>query len=123
MREIKFRSFHSGRGMIYDVHKFWSSHGESFGHVIEDSHHLVMQYTGLRDKNGREIYEGDITQHGIRRSIIEWRDYHSGFVAIAKMHRSVPVEGIEDPIYAELIEVIGNIYENPELLSDSKETC
>lgn len=58
--------------MIYDVHKLWSNHGESFGHVLEDSHHLVMQFTGLKDKDGREIYEGDVVADGKGQGVIEW---------------------------------------------------
>lgn len=77
----------------------------------------VMQYTGLKDKNGKEIYEGDILQDGKKQNgqvlwahnswLIEWneRDYQG--------HRTYD-KMIDDCFgYGE---IIGNIYENPELL-------
>lgn len=67
----------------------------------------IEQYTGLKDKNGREIYEGDI---------ISFHDY--GSFAI-KFHKGCFRLGSGDLLYAypsSAIEVIGNIHENPELL-------
>lgn len=69
---------------------------------------VLMQYTGLKDKNGKEIYEGDIlafyTRDGSRitkRLAVKWEVSKLGFNITHKP----------------LLEVIGNIYENPELLA------
>jgi hypothetical protein len=67
-----------------------------------------MQFTGLLDKNGKDIYEGDILlkyqpQTGLRMgiSVVEWHNHSSRFAGIS---------------YTFDMEVIGNIYENKELL-------
>ena len=76
----------------------------------------LMQYTGLKDKNGKEIYEGDIYHVGdknIRYSVI-WFD--SGFEG--KQLRSTSYIGLKS--WAKDNEILGNIYENPELLEKNK---
>ena len=78
---------------------------------IEDEQY-VMQFTGLTDKNGKEIYEGD-------RIITRWID----LVAGKDEEKQVTINSIFDYKLLEAItksdeiEVIGNIYENPELLN------
>ena len=69
---------------------------------------LPLQFTGLKDKDGKEIYEGDYIKvdTGVTRRV-EWREEFAGFMPFV-----IP----EFASYAGSLEVIGNIYENPELL-------
>ncbi len=85
----------------------------------------VIQYTGLQDKNGAEIYEGDILNQILDSKpcyyIVEWgnRPDYCGFVLRPLMKRDGTFRmTVHDfKIYlAEGFEIIGNIYENPELL-------
>ena len=79
---------------------------------------VLMQYTDLKDKNGVEIYEGDIVdceRHGFTTSI----EYYGG--AFRCRSEGVPLSLYIDECYADKddnnqLEVIGNIYENPELV-------
>lgn len=75
----------------------------------------VGQYTGLKDKNGKEIYEGDIFHCGDTNIlyIVVWND--NGFQG--KQVKSSSYCGLE--YWKNKIEVIGNIYENPELLEEN----
>ena len=81
--------------------------------LIEREDWKLMQFTGLLDKNGKEIYEGDVvTRAGAgfatRRNTVSYMD--SGFSPFA-------YDDFGDEGYAaSSCEVIGNIYENPELL-------
>lgn len=83
----------------------------------------LMQSTGLFDRNGQEIFEGDIVTDG---DVISDIKYHQtlGFYMIGKYGFSVPFgQGVDVEYFEEFavhvsktFEVIGNIYENPELL-------
>ena len=74
----------------------------------------IMQFTGLKDKNGKEIYEGDLLKLDNLLMTIEWIPEWSRFMGV--------VDEIRCPLEeASLLkcEIIGNIYENPELLKES----
>lgn len=86
-----------------------------------------MQYTGLKDKNGKEIYEGDIVRYWQTRVVMSEKGdigvidvQGGGFVVKTDHWMKVGDMGIEqrELIYINglPVEVIGNIYENPELL-------
>lgn len=84
----------------------------------------LMQYTGLKDKNGKEIYEGDVVQEDIRRDkrskpIMRWSVVvysEKGMFIVECLPKSLRQW---NELYKENdeVEVIGNIYENPELLN------
>ena len=78
---------------------------------------ILEQYTGLKDKNGKEIYESDILRTYGEYNIPENRE-----VIYSKKGYWIPLVSVEyghntmDDYYSEDFEVIGNIHENPELL-------
>lgn len=81
--------------------------------TIEEALRNSQQFTGLHDKNGKEIWEGDIVKFSVRSKTyiktIGWAEKLARFWIIGEFDR------LEDPIHWK-IEVIGNIYESPELL-------
>ena len=122
MREIKYRAWVLGK--MYDVAAMdWNEYGltihTSGGFMtLPDEEVDLMQFTGLKDENGREIYEGDI----VRGTIIQ---NDKTFLFKPEMKWSCgccsPFYGWEfsDELFTHHIEVIGNMFENPELLEVS----
>lgn len=90
--------------------------------MIEVIPETVGQSTGPHDKNGKEIYEGDILHHiwdsgsGIKETISEVKFSDGAFVCDDNKRADFDLSVHALGVYAE-IEVIGNIYENPELLN------
>jgi uncharacterized phage protein (TIGR01671 family) len=80
-----------------------------------DDEFYVMQFTGLLDKNGKEIYEDDIIDDGFGIYKIVFVD---AYYAVAHLKISRIIYRLHEHITdnENIIEVIGNIYENPELL-------
>ena len=126
MREIKFRAWDKEGGrMVYLEPYLYLNHKGNFEYVdgpdLETSErdYPVMQFTGLKDKNDKEIYEGDIIKikpsDGMNLDLIEeikWVDQNNW------LGKNCPVNGFvnHESIYKIKPEIIGNIYENPELL-------
>jgi len=91
--------------------KDWDNYKE--GEYLYPNSQIQSDFTGLLDKNGKEIYEGDIYNMGdntITYTVV-WND--SGF--IGKQNGSSSYAGLE--YWMDRIEIIGNIYENPNLIN------
>jgi uncharacterized phage protein (TIGR01671 family) len=120
MREIKYRAWDkTDKKMI-----FWNSllNGHNLRNVFmrpEMCGLILMQYTGLKDKNGVEVYEGDIVRcsRGCPHEVIWLEEYGGTFVGgMPVWYLSGLMEGYA---WTGEEEVLGNIYANPELLKES----
>lgn len=118
-REIKFRGLRTdGEGWVYGF-PYSSMYDEDIDQIVEwDYHHDIIpetvgQFTGLYDKNGTEIYEGDLVQwhnaSGIHYNmgIVTWCNTKSAYVV-----RNHDYEDYMYDVHYARIEVIGNIHKN-----------
>jgi len=118
MREIKFRAWDNNLRLLINI---FTLYNEGTGSVIPQTEqhsattgnerYVLMQYTGLKDKNGKEIYEGDVCGKVLPYN----RDFEIDNTP-SQWHSLIEFGSLED------LEVIGNIYENPELLKGDKRT-
>lgn len=106
MREIKFRAWDTVKMQIipWEAMQGWAM--SCFGNS------RLMQFTGLYDKNGKEIYEGDILKD---EGVVCFHD--AAFQTKNYPMMNFFIQGMEDK--KSKLEIIGNIHENPELLPDS----
>ena len=143
-REIKFRakSF-NGIWKYGDLHQwnngdtFIGIHNENWVNDCVNScdyitikkvnPNTIGQFTGLQDKNGKEIYEGDIVHWHNQNYAIVFK-YGQFYASIEKCHENVyggfPLHSLADTLITidenNICEIIGNIYDNPELLKGGK---
>ena len=115
MREIKFR--------VWDGSKMSAWIGLSDGELWTDCEHPIQQYTGLKDKNDVEIYEGDIVYDDLLGICqVKFNDIHAAFKVLHKNGRTAKWFVDYLPNEFKYLKVIGNIYENPELLECNNES-
>lgn len=125
MKQIKFRIYDKDRKLMEEVGAIdWASDGfpitvntktkKYYRPECGEEHLQIMQFTGLLDKNGREIYEGDIVSFFYKE---EETRYEIVFIENTGRYELLPKNGIPQPLPdMDRSEVIGNIYEHPELL-------
>ena len=132
MRQIKFQIYWiAGHEMLYDTNndlEFRDKENYWITDLSDATNHpdsyKVRQYTGLKDKNGNEIYDGDYIRYSTRTingsiftHVCRVFQHESGTWRIEGYHEDNHSYETKGTVYAAhlICEVIGNIYENPEL--------
>ena len=130
MREIKFRVWIPDLNKMVYLDNMWHCReykslafsgkvGMDFGYTDGITEYNVMQFTGLKDKKGKEIYEGDIAEIEFgKEAEIKYIKNAGGF--FLEIHHKVSKEQIQlTKSWAEEIEIIGNKYEDGDLIECS----
>lgn len=113
-REIKFRAWDEKLTQMFyvDIYEYmsWNEISQDEAISYNARKNSLMQYTGLKDENGKEIYEGDIiksTWNG-RKYVVKWNEAEGEWGFCSDCNTDTKYKGTN---------VIGNIYENPELIN------
>jgi uncharacterized phage protein (TIGR01671 family) len=133
-RKMKFRAWDKDckqmfsqdeNGEFYPTHQPERGTGYELGDAMKIglgySHHkhlVLMQFTGLKDGNGKEVYEGDLLKYDGGQLIVEIKWADGGFYCFKNNQQTIPLAFRLKEQIAEY-KIIGNIYENSELLNNN----
>jgi len=117
MREIKFRAWNKRTEKMIDLHAITPLAVDPQVTITNDGLYLpfsdgyiLMQYTGLKDSGGVDIYEGDIVKNKTDTGTVFWHDIRAMFLVDNSATDIAPMDDWD------LFEVIGNIWEHSHLL-------
>lgn len=123
MRKLKFRCWDTSQNKLrYDVTGFEHYNDNEMGGIFLNGDYFeiatnpTMQFTGILDKNGKEIYEGDIIFNDMseNKTSVKWDETLASYTVIDEDSSWLYFHEIFDDLNC--YEIIGNIYENPTLL-------
>ena len=137
MREIKFRAWDEGNKIMHNNFQFIKSGNEGNDWIVfvSDKQRIqdgfeecisnpyfqqqlkIMQYTGLKDRTGKEIYEGDIVSDSMNNGKVFYNIDSAQYQVDFSPIECCPQKIEQQTMWAK---VIGNIYENPELLNNNQ---
>lgn len=125
---IKYRAYYPKLGMCvvnaidFDQQTVQIQRGESFA-TVDFSEITLLQFTGLQDKSGKDIYEGDIVELGFSTTDVEWEGLKAQVIYWTNgfYFEELRTKQLAQDIYYQVkfCKVIGNAFENPELLNKS----
>jgi hypothetical protein len=129
MRTIKFRGQRFDKEFVYGYVQYFKNTDEFVIDEYTVDEDTISQFTGLYDKNGKEIYENDIlkvkTNEGIGNNplLVVYSEVYGGFCLLSKNVLNITPDKPHRPInpnwwdgFKDEIEIIGNIHDTPELL-------
>lgn len=137
MREVKFRAWDTKHKKWYGIDVLIDGNGnpcyyDNYDNLIPMEDCEIVFYTGIKDKEGKEIYCGDIikisrtainedsptiTDVYFHRGAFRWR-HNDGSGSVVDFNSVVVLEGMES--ITQDVEIIGNVFENPELIEVKK---
>ena len=127
MREIKFRAKYfdewyfgtivtrkvKDKGRMRNIYILMGLDNENWIPLREDQYDTIGQFTDLRDKNEKEIYEGDIVQSDKYTYVVVYNAHYASFGLCREQDAFLHYFG--EALYADECEVIGNVHDNPDL--------
>ncbi|MCK1222629.1 YopX family protein [Streptococcus uberis] len=112
------KAMHDVQAIVYTEERVYPIYSKLIRKYIPFGEAILMQYTGLKDKNGVEVFEGDILYYP------EQDEDRYGYIEFDKDRLAFVLDnGFEKFVYGEygMGYIVGNIYENPELLESVEE--